>query len=59
MRLIDADALRDKLQNLATVEGNKGVRTWWSIAYEECADIVDEQPTIIEIKETIIKGKEE
>ena len=46
MRLIDADVLRDRLQNLATIEGNQGVRTYWTNAYEECADMVDEQPTI-------------
>ena len=46
MRLIDADALKDYLQSLAYDDWNQGVITTWADAYRECADIVDEQPTI-------------
>lgn len=46
MRLIDADALKDRFQNLAYDDWNQGVSTSWADAYLECADMVDEQPTI-------------
>ena len=46
MRTIDADALRDKLQNLAYEDWNQGVITSWANAYNECADIVDDMPTV-------------
>ena len=46
MRAIDADALKDHLQNLAYDDWNQGVSTSWADAYRECADMVDEQPTI-------------
>ena len=46
IRLIDADALKDRLQNLAYDDWNQGVCTSWKDAYRECADMVDEQPTI-------------
>lgn len=45
-RLIDADALKDRLQSLAYDDWNQGVCTSWADAYRECADMVDEQPTI-------------
>lgn len=45
-RLIDADALKDRLQSLAYDDWNQGVSTSWADAYRECADMVDEQPTI-------------
>ncbi len=46
MRLIDADALRDRLQNLGYDDWNQGVRTTWAEAFKECADMVEEMPTI-------------
>lgn len=46
MRPIDADALKDHLQSLAYDDWNQGVCTSWADAYRECADMVDEQPTI-------------
>ena len=46
MRCIDADALKDRFQNLAYDDWNQGTSTSWADAYLECADIVDEQPTI-------------
>ena len=45
-RCIDADALRDRLQNLGYDDWNQGVTTTWAEAFNECADMVDEQPTI-------------
>ena len=46
MRAIDADALRDRLQNLGYDDWNQGATTTWAEAFNECADMVDEQPTI-------------
>lgn len=46
MRLIDADALRDKLHELASDVWNQMCRTFWANVYNECADMVDDQPTI-------------
>ena len=46
MRLIDADALRDRLQNLGYDDWNQGTTTTWAEAFIECADMVDEAPTI-------------
>lgn len=46
MRMIDADALKDRLQSLADDDWNQGVITSWADAYHECADMVDDQPTI-------------
>ena len=46
MRAIDADALRDRLQNLGYDDWNQGTTTTWAEAFIECADMVDEQPTI-------------
>ena len=46
MRCIDADALRDRLQNLGYDDWNQGATTTWAEAFNECADMVDEQPTI-------------
>ena len=46
MRLIDGDALEDRLQSLAYDDWNQGVITSWADAYRECADMVYEQPTI-------------
>lgn len=46
MRLIDGDALEDRLQSLAYDDWNQGVTTSWADAYRECADMVYEQPTI-------------
>ena len=45
-RAIDADALRDRLQNLGYDDWNQGTTTTWAEAFIECADMVDEQPTI-------------
>ena len=46
MRLIDADAFRDRLQNLAYNDWNQGVTTSWADAYNECADMVDDMPSV-------------
>lgn len=46
MRLIDGDTLRDRLQNLAYDDWNQGVSTSWANAYSECADMVEEMPTV-------------
>ena len=46
MRAIDGDALRDRLQNLGYDDWNQGTTTTWAEAFNECADIVDETPTI-------------
>lgn len=46
MRPIDGDALRDKLQNLADDEWNQSTPTTWAEAFDECADMVDDAPTI-------------
>lgn len=46
MRLIDGDALKDRLQSLAYDDWNQGVSTSWSDAYRECADMVEDMPTI-------------
>ena len=46
MRVIDGDALRDRLQNLGYDDWNQGATTTWAEAFNECADMVDEQPTI-------------
>lgn len=46
MRAIDGDALRDRLQNLGYDDWNQGATTTWAEAFNECADMVDEQPTI-------------
>lgn len=46
MRAIDGDALRDRLQNLADDEWNRSTTTSWAEAYKECADIVEDAPTI-------------
>ena len=46
MRAIDGDALRDRLQNLGYDDWNQGATTTWAEAFIECADMVDEQPTI-------------
>ena len=46
MRLIDGDALRDKLLELASDDWNQMCRTFWANVYNECADMVDDQPSI-------------
>lgn len=46
MRCIDADALRDRLQNLGYDDWNQGATTTWAEAFSECADMVEEMPTI-------------
>lgn len=46
MRVIDADALRDRLQILGYDDWNQGATTTWAEAFKEFADMVDEQPTI-------------
>lgn len=45
-RIVDADALRDRLQSLADDGWNKSTTTTWAEAFSECADMVDEAPTI-------------
>ena len=46
MRLIDGDALADRLNNLAYDDWNQGVSTTWANAFAECADMVDDMPTV-------------
>lgn len=46
MRPIDADALRDRLRNLADDEWNQSTTTSWAEAFAECADMVEDAPTI-------------
>ena len=50
MRLIDADTLVEKLQSLAYDDWNQGTGTTWANAYNECADFVDDMPTIDPVK---------
>ena len=45
-RLIDADALKERFQSLAYDDWNQGVSTSWADAYRECAEMVDDMPTI-------------
>ena len=45
-RYIDADKLKDTLQNLAYDDWNQGVTTSWATAYSECAELVDSMPTV-------------
>lgn len=45
-RAIDADAFRDRLQNLGYDDWNQGTTTTWAEAFSECADMVEEMPTI-------------
>lgn len=46
MRAIDADALRDRLQNLGYDDWNQGVTMTWAEAFKEFAYMVEEMPTI-------------
>lgn len=46
MRAIDADALRDTLENLADDEWNQSTSTTWASAFASVTDIVDDAPTI-------------
>ena len=46
MRPIDADAQRDKLQNLADDEWNRSTTTSWAEAFNECVDMLEDAPTI-------------
>lgn len=46
MRPIDADALKDRLQALSYDDWNQGASTTWANAYAECADLVEDMPTI-------------
>ena len=55
MRLIDADALKDKLQNLAYDDWNQGVSTTWANAYGEVAEIVDQEPTADAVEVVLCK----
>lgn len=50
MRLIDADALRDRLQNLAYDDWNQGINTTLADSYREVANMLDDFPTIEEQK---------
>ena len=45
MRMIDADALKDRLQTLSYDDWNQGVPTTWASAFAVCADIVEAMPT--------------
>lgn len=51
-RLVDADALRDRLRNLADDDWNANTTTTWSEAFSECADMVDDAPTIVEAEDS-------
>lgn len=46
MSLIDANELRNRLQNLSYDDWNQGVSTSWAEAYSEIADMVNNAPTI-------------
>ena len=46
MRPIDADKLRERLQNLAYDDWNQGITTSFADACHEIIDIIEEQPTI-------------
>lgn len=46
MRAIDADTLRERLQNLACDDWNQGITTSFADACNEIIEIVEEQPTI-------------
>ena len=47
-RLIDADALIQKMDKMAESERNKVVTTTWANAFVEIAEIVWNAPTVIE-----------
>ena len=48
-RLIDADALGNSLEKMAADKWNqKAAPVNWSYAFEECLEMVDNAPTIIE-----------
>ena len=49
-RLIDGDALADRLNNLAYDDWNQGVSTTWANAFAKCADMVDDAPTVDPVK---------
>lgn len=53
MRLIDGDALRDKLQSLAYDDWNQGIITFWAEACNEIADMVADMPTIEPDEDTV------
>ena len=46
MRLIEADELRNRFQNLSYDDWNQGVSTSWAEAYSEFADMIDDMPTV-------------
>lgn len=46
MRLIDADALKDKLQQLAYDDWNRGLSVIFTDAVDDCIDIIDGMPTV-------------
>lgn len=51
-RLVDADTLSDRLQNLADDDWNANTTTTWSEAFSECADMVEDAPTIVEAEDS-------
>lgn len=53
MRLIDGDALRDKLQSFAYDDWNQGIITFWAEACNEIADMVADMPTIEPDEDTV------
>lgn len=46
MRPIDADALKNRFENLAYDDWNQGAETTLANAFREAADVVDDAPTI-------------
>lgn len=46
MRLIDADALMNHFANLAYDDWNQGAGTTWANAFAECAQMVEDFPTV-------------
>lgn len=46
MRLIEADELRNRFQNLSYDDWNQGISTSWAEAYSEFADMIDDMPTV-------------
>lgn len=44
-RYINADALKDRFENLAYDDWNQGTGTTWANAFREAVDVVEDMPT--------------
>lgn len=53
MRLIDADALTDRLDALAYDDWNQGVSTTWADAFKAFAEMVRDERTVEPCREAI------